>query len=45
MMQELGAQHGKHLTMQIWADHAGRPVAEAMRERVILQPQRRTIKL
>ncbi|MCK5804352.1 MAG: family 20 glycosylhydrolase [Lentisphaeria bacterium] len=38
MLQELGAQHGKRLTMQIWADHAGRAVAESMRDRVILQP-------
>jgi hypothetical protein len=45
MLQTLGAKHGKALTMQIWADHAGRPLHESIRDRVIIEPWMYWIKM
>jgi hypothetical protein len=38
LLLEAGERHGKRLTMEIHADHAGRTVPEAIRNRVVVHP-------
>jgi hypothetical protein len=38
ILMRVGARHGKKLTMHIWADHGGRPVPAALRDRIVVQP-------
>lgn len=38
ILMETGARHGKQLTMEIHADHAGRTVPDAIREQVVVHP-------
>ncbi len=38
ILQSVGARHGKQLRLRIWADHGGRPVPEAIRDKVVVEP-------
>lgn len=38
ILQRVAARHGKQMRMRIWADHGGRPVPEAIRDRVVVEP-------
>ncbi len=38
MLQEVAAKAGKQMTMQVWADHGGRPIPEDIQENVIIEP-------
>ena len=38
ILQSVAARHGKQVRMRIWADHGGRPVPEAIREKVVVEP-------
>jgi hypothetical protein len=38
MLQEIGDELGKELTMRIWADHGGRPVPPEVRHNIIIEP-------
>lgn len=38
ILMRVGERHGKKLTMHVWADHGGRPLPEALRERIVVQP-------
>ena len=38
MLQKIGEELGKKLTMQIWADHGGRPVPQQIQHNVIIEP-------
>jgi hypothetical protein len=38
MLQEIGAETGHELTLQIWADHGGRPVPPEVQPNTIIQP-------
>jgi hypothetical protein len=38
ILQQLAAKQGKNATLRIWADHAGRPVPEAIQPNVIIEP-------
>jgi hypothetical protein len=38
LLMTVGARHGKKLTLHIWADHGGRPVPAALRDRIVVQP-------
>jgi hypothetical protein len=38
ILMEVGKRHGRRLTMHVWADHGGRPLPEALRDRIVVQP-------
>jgi hypothetical protein len=38
ILQKVAARHGKQVRMRIWADHGGRPVPEAIRDKVVVEP-------
>jgi hypothetical protein len=38
ILQRVAGRHGKQVRMRIWADHGGRPVPEAIRDKVVVEP-------
>ncbi len=38
ILMRVGARHDKNLTMHAWADHGGRPIPEALRDAIVVQP-------
>jgi hypothetical protein len=38
LLDKIGSELGKSLTMRIWADHGGRPVPQEIEENVIVEP-------
>jgi len=38
ILQEIGKEQNKELTLRLWADHAGRPVPEHIQDNVIIEP-------
>jgi hypothetical protein len=38
IMKEVEVESGKILTLRIWADHAGRPIPEKIRNKIIIEP-------
>jgi len=38
ILMRVGERHGKNLTMHAWADHGGRPIPEALRAKIVVQP-------
>jgi len=40
ILQSAGERYGKQVRMRLWADHGGRPVPEAIRHDVVVEPWR-----
>jgi hypothetical protein len=38
MLERVGDRHGRKVRMRLWADHGGRPVPEAIRDKVLVEP-------
>ncbi len=38
LLTSIGAEHGKKITMRLWADHGGRPIPDEIADKVIVEP-------
>ncbi|MBL4576055.1 MAG: family 20 glycosylhydrolase, partial [Opitutaceae bacterium] len=38
ILQEIGKEQGKDLTLRLWADHAGRPIPKHIQHNIIIEP-------